>query len=299
MDLGHIRKNRRKYYKCATCEKQIFQFRQCRVCYFRGCLERYKPLDILLKECTQLEHEHAIFKKKRNEISDEAETFLRNMPLWKKILINKSDGNVKRLYKERRQVNGFLYQTAGDLITVQRDIKAVREHERKLRQALRSRAETEDWERVARKESDRFRNDSLSVAGELDYNRHEFIIRKVDYKRGNKLENYVRNDLSSDILRIAENKCINCGLRNDLTFDHFGIPKNEGGNFLLFTKNKETIKANLVVLCRKCNSAKGEDSHLVFFRPEVLERAVRFHEKLVETVLNNKEAMLVVLQWYS
>ncbi len=87
-------------------------------------------------------------------------------------------------------------------------------------------------------------------------------------------------------------------MTDDLQLDHFAIPKNEGGNFLLFDSKTRTLRLNVVVLCRSCNSAKGERSYVEFFGPEALARLNVIHGSLLKAILSNTEALRVVRKWY-
>ncbi|MDE2717115.1 MAG: hypothetical protein OXI33_08870, partial [Chloroflexota bacterium] len=66
-----------------------------------------------------------------------------------------------------------------------------------------------------------------------------------------------------------------------MTLDHYGIPKNEGGNFVLCVRDSQTVKMNVVPLCRACNSAKGDMPFDVYFRPEEMSRALECHKDLI------------------
>ena len=80
-----------------------------------------------------------------------------------------------------------------------------------------------------------------------------------------------------DPCRVRRRITAYCGATSGLTLDHYGIPKNEGGNFVLFSEADGVPVLNLVVLCRSCNSAKGEIAHTQFFDAITVER-VRSHQ---------------------
>jgi len=122
--------------------------------------------------------------------------------------------------------------------------------------------------------------------------------RKKDYKRGNPLDNHFRKNIEDQVFAAFENKCLRCGAKRDLTLDHFAIPKNEGGNFVLWFKHDGSIRLNVVVLCRSCNSAKGELSHIDFFAQEEQVKAISYQERLLKFVLASERTMQVIRRWY-
>ncbi len=89
-----------------------------------------------------------------------------------------------------------------------------------------------------------------------------------------------------------------CGATSGLTLDHYGIPKNEGGNFVLFNETDGVPVLNLVVLCRSCNSAKGEIAHTQFFDATTVERVRRRQQTLLSTLLDDERFMGVFRKWY-
>lgn len=131
-----------------------------------------------------------------------------------------------------------------------------------------------------------------------DYRRELFSIRRKDYKRGNRLDNYFRGGFREDVISSFDGCCLHCGDTYDLTLDHFAIPKNEGGNFVLYVSENQTIKLNVVVLCRSCNAAKGEREFDAFFPSEEIVRALEYHNDLLEKILNNETTRDVIRKWY-
>ena len=66
------------------------------------------------------------------------------------------------------------------------------------------------------------------------YDRMRFQVRSKDYKRGNPLDNYFRSHLMEIVLRAFGSRCCICHQADNLHLDHWAIPKNEGGNFVLY-----------------------------------------------------------------
>jgi hypothetical protein len=133
----------------------------------------------------------------------------------------------------------------------------------------------------------------------IEYDRSLYIIRNKDYKRGNKIENYFYNILYSLICDTFENKCIHCESKTELTLDHFAIPKNEGGNFVLMNKNDSSIKINVILLCKYCNSSKGEKNYLIYFTEKEIVNILHYHTILVKEILKNEKTMREIKRWYS
>ena len=117
-------------------------------------------------------------------------------------------------------------------------------------EALLSRRKHKQWAEQVRREKD---VESLRLLRQNitnDYRREQFCIRRQDYKRGNRLDNYFRGGLFEEVISSFDGCCLHCGNTYDLTLDHFAIPKNEGGNFVLYLSEDQTVKLNVVVLCR-------------------------------------------------
>lgn len=58
----------------------------------------------------------------------------------------------------------------------------------------------------------------------------------------------VKESLRNEIFERDNNRCLNCGISNDLTIDHI-VPFSRGG---------KTEKENLQTLCQKCNKGKRD-----------------------------------------
>ena len=160
-----------------------------------------------------------------------------------------------------------------------------REHRRQAEQARRA----EDAERLGR----------LRENVTADYQRDQFLIRRQDYKRGNLLDNHFRRPrLTEAVVSSFGGCCLHCGGRDDLTLDHYGIPKNEGGNFVLYVRDSQTVKMNIVPLCRACNSAKGDMPFEVYFRPEEMSRALECHKDLIGRLIDDRTTVKVLRKWY-
>ncbi len=128
--------------------------------------------------------------------------------------------------------------------------------------------------------------------------RESLVVRGKDYKRGNPLDNFVRNEWFGSVADIYNNKCFNCDSQNDLTLDHLWMPKNEGGNFSMLHKESRWLISNCLLLCRSCNSSKGERSPERFFSVTQIEHLLRCQEKLSRRMNQNSQLRITALKWY-
>ena len=133
---------------------------------------------------------------------------------------------------------------------------------------------------------------------EQKYDRHRFKIRDVDYKRGNRLDNLFRGSFLPEMLAAFDGVCVRCGSADGLALDHFGIPKNEGGNFILVDSETKQLVVNVAILCVRCNSKKGEKRPYEVLTIEQLSRIDVFHSRLASGVLRDKKVVRTLTSWY-
>ena len=72
------------------------------------------------------------------------------------------------------------------------------------------------------------------------------FIRRIEVPRDNK-RRYLKFDEKSEAMRRAGNCCEECGIKENLSVHHI-IPLSKGGT---------NDMKNLTILCRSCNSRKG------------------------------------------
>lgn len=138
---------------------------------------------------------------------------------------------------------------------------------------------------------DKKKNDNFNKAILLrEYCRDSFNIKKENYNRGNLEDNFVRNYLRDFIYNYFNNQCVCCASTENLTLDHFWLPKNAGGNFFMYHKEYKTYISNVVVLCRSCNSSKSDYDYKDFFTLSQLEQINVIQDKL-NIIINNKETI--------
>ena len=250
---------------CHTCGRDItkddrYHHRtQCSACYWRGQFERLEPLENLLKRCSEtssrLEALPSEIEKQRQAIDAYKEALRKNVPWWRSFLGNWED---QTLQSYSRRLN--------DLWT---ELSNLKEEHSRLQWAVKHAKETkkkflgaEKAQRVKAEQHDKFSSASTSNLSS-GFDRTQFDIELHDYRRGNAVDNYFRR-IEDTVFSAFGHSCVFCGSSHDLTFDHYGLPKNEGGNFVLILANKASIRLNIVVLCRGCNAAKGTPSPPLF-----------------------------------
>ena len=138
---------------------------------------------------------------------------------------------------------------------------------------------------------------SSAVANQVgEFDRQNFFIQQKDYRRGNPVDNYFRV-VEGVVLEAFQHHCIFCSTSHDLTFDHFALTKNEGGNFALITADRRSIRLNIVVLCRGCNAAKAQTTHVLFFSNEQRTKALSCQKELLKALLSDHHFLETMRKW--
>lgn len=291
---------------CRTCGAELTRhfdrWTQCSLCYWKARLENSTPLETLLKDRSDTGANIQVTENALNSLESEQrrreETLRSNAPWWKKILgVDSANEELEKLRPQVWSLRGALLELRRDLDRLESAIKTARHVRKRFDSAIKDAARRRKLhqQQVERKRAfDECSRDSKPNS----YERSEFVIRKKDYKRGNPLDNHFRNGFRKETLSAFGNKCLFCGSTHDLTLDHFGIPKNEGGNFVLLLQDKSSIRMNLVVLCRSCNAAKGELPYDHFFGVDKLREAEGYQRRLLQLVLADSNTMEVIKSWY-
>lgn len=136
------------------------------------------------------------------------------------------------------------------------------------------------------------------ILSENIYDRNEFIIREKDYKRGNVLDNYIRNNYKNSILDFFDSRCFICGTSENLTLDHLWLPKNEDGNFIMYHIKSQALINNLLVLCNSCNAAKSDRKFSEFFTLKQLDDLAHKNKILNTYYLEYKPIIEIAQKWY-
>lgn len=175
-------------------------------------------------------------------------------------------------------------------------IEVAKKRKKRFIEAQLSRAAADHRQKQQHQEQAEFAERSVgSLANPFD--RSHFHIQAKDYRRGNAIDNYCRNILEDAILATFDHCCTFCGSDHDLTFDHYGLTKNEGGNFILLANDKQSLRINLVVLCRSCNSMKSQRLHHHFFTEEQQRIILAYQQCFLSTVLNDVRFMKLIKKW--
>jgi hypothetical protein len=159
-----------------------------------------------------------------------------------------------------------------------------------------TRKRRKDWQAEKRASAilERSRRDLLLEK----FSRADMLIRERDYKRGNTLENYFRNHLRDQVAAAFDNACVKCGKSATLALDHWAIPKNEGGNFLLCRADTRDLLLNVTVLCMSCNSSKGEARPVDWVGIHRAEEIDATLAKLMSELWQISKLRRVVMKWY-
>jgi 5-methylcytosine-specific restriction endonuclease McrA len=137
-----------------------------------------------------------------------------------------------------------------------------------------------------------------NILNELKLDRDLFLIRKTDYKRGNLLDNFIRSKWKQTIHEAFTGQCFVCAAGSDLTIDHLWLPKNEGGNFVMCVGENALLSSNVLLLCRSCNSAKGEAGVEQFFSPHQMLELAKIQKVLSRRMMDDPELRKIAGKWY-
>ena len=134
------------------------------------------------------------------------------------------------------------------------------------RQEARAREEAAEAYRLERERSGyTFAMSTLLVEESLPPG---YEIRGADSVRDNAIDPWIKRRYRAIILEAFGNECAHCGNRQNLDLDHLWWPKSRGGNFAM--RYASGPVANVTVLCRSCNSSKGEAPAVAFFGEQAL-----------------------------
>lgn len=305
----------RRQRLCSVCRTDITEptryqrkgkWRQCSPCYWRVCGDRPPAVEALLARRRGIDQQVAALSKalEGEKAHRQRLDALEKMPrTWSQTLKELALG---------READQFVLSSATRHSNLVRQLEELQrqagdaerrlDKERRLREAAeaearrtaRRRAQQQKREEATKAFAERSRSAALD-----SYARELFVIRKKDYKRGNPLNNHFGKRFLQQVLAAFQGRCLVCRGTHDLTLDHFAIPVNEGGTFVLLLADRSGIRMNLVVLCRSCNSAKGESSYRAFFSPSHLKDADTYQKRLLDEVLGDELTMEIIRSWYS
>ena len=121
----------------------------------------------------------------------------------------------------------------------------------------------------------------LASEGKLETEPSNYIIEGSDHSRQSRLDARYRNHIGYVMVTSFESKCAKCRevFTGQLELDHFWLPKSQGGNFAMRSKNGFYVN-NCIPLCKPCNASKGARSFLDFFSLEELRHIIPMSQSL-------------------
>ena len=300
---------RKKYKACITCGHPISIRAQhnwakcCDLCLAKSVVSRLKEAlakdwscerDRLALKAAELDAEYKYLDSNYKELKGQLEG-----SVWKRLFgVAQRDVHLKKLESERYWAEIEFNTCMRSLHQIYAYIQEQRSIPKKIEEAEERVALIEEHRRMVESETAKYNASTVQQSKDNEYGRDKFRIREKDYKRGNRLDNYFRNVISGKVIEAFEGKCVRCGNTHDLTLDHFAIPKNEGGNFVLCEREGGAVKLNIIVLCRSCNSAKGEKVYNRFFKGNDITKALVHQSTLLNAILNDDVAKTIIRKWY-
>ncbi|MGO8756286.1 MAG: hypothetical protein ACLQHK_13800 [Gallionellaceae bacterium] len=293
---------------CRTCGTDFTplarysRWNECSVCYCRRSFESYKSIPDLESKHDQLQQRLTALSTELSNAKKAAEKELYDYmnlpstPWFKRLLGPKPTArplpNVQRYQMLNSEVEQLRSEQQRILFTIER----ARDAKNRYTEAQLSRAAEERRQKQQHQKQAEFSERSAGALAN-QFERSQFHIQAKDYRRGNAIDNYCRNVLEDVILATFDHRCTFCGSNHDLTFDHYGLTKNEGGNFILLASDKQLLRINLVVLCRSCNSTKSQRLHRHFFTEEQQREILRYQQRFLSIVLNDVRFMKMLKKW--
>ena len=298
---------------CRTCgvdirgqPKYAPRWTQCSVCYWKSRLDNQKPLDELLRRRAevraQLKSLPVRIERLQAAIRQSNVELVAKTPWWWRELLAaftgwpRTDPVLVGHWQRLHEVEADLRQAENEHSRTESRIQEHKKVKKRFLSAQLTRSAHEVRERLEAQEHEKFCLDALTNLGR-EFDRIQFFIQGRDYKRGNSIDNYFRKTLSEIVIAAFEHRCVFCGAPDDLTFDHYGLPKNEGGNFVLILADKASIRLNIVVLCRGCNAMKGERSYLNYFSDAQRDQVTIYQRALLENLLHDQNFLALIKKW--
>ncbi len=291
---------------CRTCGTDITvharytRWKECSVCYWKRRYESNESVQDTQRRRAELGERLKVLTielpKAKKAMEDYAAHLHAITPWFKRFWGPPSDsklaayrGHYYRLHSEESRVRSDLEHIPFAVERAQTVKK--RYINAKLAQGAADRRQQEERQKhIALTES------SVSELHGL-FDRTRFHIQAKDYRRGNAVDNYCRNTFEQAILAAFGHSCAFCGCKDNLTFDHYGLTKNEGGNFVLVAADRQSLRINVVVLCRTCNSMKGQQSHREFFDEQHQGAILESQRRFLDIVLSDTRFMTLLKKW--
>jgi len=235
-------------------------------------------------------------------LNEYSKTLWGRAPWWRKNWLsnfvspgNWQDVTLKSFWEHRYSLDAESRELHREYLELERAIQNAKTTKKHLLYAQLAQNAADVRKRVQAEEHEKFSNLAINnLQGEFD--REDFYIQSKDYRRGNAIDNYFRN-IADRVFSAFNHCCVFCRSTDDLTFDHYALSKNEGGNFVLISADKGSIRLNIVVLCRGCNAAKAQHGHLFYFNDEQRARAVSCQRALLDILLGDEQFLKLVKKW--
>jgi len=291
---------------CRTCGADITaharynRWTQCSVCYWKNRLDHQKPIADLLGRRSDIRARLAALPAEiaamRSTIEEYTAELKANAAWWQKLLGAARDHVLDGHWQRSFALQNELRELEGEQSRLQMTVETAKKTKKRFLAAQIAQNAAEVRNRLLAQEHESFCSETLANL-EREFERTQFYIQPRDYKRGNAIDNYFRKTLSEAVLKAFGQSCVFCGERHNLTFDHYGLPKNEGGNFVLILADKRSVRLNIVVLCRGCNGAKGQRPHLFYFGAAQREQATACQKALLDILLCDQKFLTLVKKW--
>jgi len=311
--------------KCRTCgtdiditehDRYYRSYTHCSVCYWKDLLDRQKkmPLEDLMRQRSEIRGQIESVTAKLQRLEADIKHHIDKHPVvmvpWWRTLhggicdIGKKVALPDKIIDGMRLRLGVPREELYNLVKKESQLKGEISRaksakvKKKFIEAVASRNATEEKRRLKAQEHERFCSETFHNL-DRQFERTQFFIQPRDYRRGNAIDNYFRNNISDVVIAAFGNRCVFCGDHEDLTLDHYGLPKNEGGNFVLILADKSSFRVNVAVLCRSCNAMKGQIVHSFHLDDAQQEQAKASQRVLLETLLRDKRFISLLKKWCS
>lgn len=291
---------------CRTCGTDITaharysRWTECSVCYWKHRYESCESIPNLQRKRIEIQQRLIVLDSevpKAKQALDDYSARLDAATHWIKRLFGPPTDSTLDAYKKQYHTVWLEQSTLRSKLNhIPFAIERARTMKKRFTEAQLARTAADRRQKQEHQEQAEFADRSAdSLANPFD--RSRLHIQAKDYRRGNAIDNYCRKILEGSILAAFDHCCTFCGCDDDLTFDHYGITKNEGGNFILLSADKQSLRINLVVLCRACNSMKAQRLHHHFFTEEQQRAILAYQQRFLSTVLNDGHFMKLINKW--
>jgi hypothetical protein len=272
---------------------------ECSVCYWTGRMARQQPIEELRKRHFDIRVRLEALPKEieglKQVLLQYREALKRRAHWWRKLTGTWIDGTL-RSYQERKFIlEAELSKLEREDSSLERTIKEAEYAKKRFREAKRGRKVADAQKRAEAEKHENFCNSSIKNL-QAEFDRKNFHIRPEDYRRGNPIDNHFHK-IENTVFGAFNHCCVFCGASDDLTFDHYALSKNEGGNFVLIMADKTSVRLNIVVLCRSCNASKAQTGHLLHFDDAQRERAESCQHALLAHLLRDSQFLKLIKKW--